>query len=100
MWGTGPKCSGRRTTHPRWSTFAKGVVEALGQPGYPQVLLEAPPAYAPQSNGSAENAAQQVKGMARTLMLALEARIQGGAGASPHPVVARSTDSETEVVGC
>ena len=55
----------------------KGVVEELGKPGCPQVLLEAPPAYEPQSNGSVENAVQQVKGMVRTLMLALEARIQG-----------------------
>ena len=35
------------------------------------------PAYEPQSNGSVENAVKQVNGMARALMMALQARIQG-----------------------
>eukprot|EP00969_Alexandrium_andersonii_P343475 15182033-Alexandrium_andersonii.AAC.1 len=37
----------------------------------------APPAHEPQSNGSVENALKQLKGLIRTLMLALQARIQG-----------------------
>ena len=42
-----------------------------------QALPEAPPAYEPQSNGGVENAVKQLKGLIRTLMLALQARIQG-----------------------
>ena len=42
-----------------------------------QVVTEAPPAHEPQSNGMVESGVKQVKGMARTLMLALESRIQG-----------------------
>eukprot|EP00969_Alexandrium_andersonii_P089179 3936567-Alexandrium_andersonii.AAC.1 len=34
-------------------------------------------AYEPQSNGSTENAARQFKGLLRTLLLALQERIQG-----------------------
>ena len=52
------------------------MAEALGQLGS-QAILEAPPPYAPQGNGSVENAAKLVKGMVRTLRLALEARIHG-----------------------
>eukprot|EP00969_Alexandrium_andersonii_P017889 782864-Alexandrium_andersonii.AAC.1 len=39
--------------------------------------MENPPAYEPQANGSVENAVKQLKGLVRTLMLALQARIQG-----------------------
>ena len=49
------------------------VARALGL----QALPEAPPAYEPQSNGGVENAVKQLKGLIRTLMLALQARIQG-----------------------
>ena len=49
----------------------------MGQPGGPQVILEAPPPYEPQSNGSVEHAAHVVNCMARTRTIALEARIQG-----------------------
>ena len=60
----------------------RGVAEKLGI----QVVQEAPPAREPQSNGSVENAVKQVKGMIRTLMLALQARIQGEIPVD-HPVM-------------
>ena len=60
----------------------RGVAEKLGI----QVVQEAPPAREPQSNGSVENAVKQVKGMNRTLMLALQARIQGEIPVD-HPVM-------------
>ena len=50
-----------------------GVAEKLGM----QVVPESPPAHEPESNGMVEHGAKQVKGMIRTLMLALEARIEG-----------------------
>ena len=50
-----------------------GVAEKLGL----QVVPEAPRAHEPESNGMVENGVQQVKGMVRTLMLALEGRISG-----------------------
>ena len=51
----------------------RGIASALGL----QVVEESPPAYEPQSNGSVENAVKQVKGLTRTLMLALQERIKG-----------------------
>ena len=70
---------------PALTDLRKGVAEALGQLGC-QAILEAPPPYEPQSNGSVENAVQLVKGMVRTLMLALEARIQGEVPVM-HPIM-------------
>ena len=55
----------------------RGVAEGLGM----QVVPEAPPAHEPESNGMVESGVKQVKGMARTLMLALEGRT---AGRDPH----------------
>eukprot|EP00975_Prorocentrum_lima_P005441 1175676-Prorocentrum_lima.AAC.1 len=48
--------------------------------------MENPPAYEPQANGSVENAVKQLKGLVRTLMLALQARIQGEVSVH-HPVM-------------
>eukprot|EP00969_Alexandrium_andersonii_P370612 15477667-Alexandrium_andersonii.AAC.1 len=42
--------------------------------------------YEPQSNGSGGNAARQLKGLTRTLMLALQERIQGGVPVD-HPTM-------------
>eukprot|EP00969_Alexandrium_andersonii_P209242 9240484-Alexandrium_andersonii.AAC.1 len=50
-----------------------GVAEKLGL----QAVMEAPPAHEPQSNGSVENAVEELKGLVCALMLALQARIQG-----------------------
>ena len=51
-----------------------------------QVVVEAPPAHEPQSNGMVESGVKQVKGMVRTLMLALESRIQGDIPVH-HPIM-------------
>ena len=51
-----------------------------------QVVTEVPPAHEPQSNGMVERGVKQVKGMARTLMLALESRIQGDIPVH-HPIM-------------
>eukprot|EP00969_Alexandrium_andersonii_P156988 6939516-Alexandrium_andersonii.AAC.1 len=47
----------------------RAVAQKLGA----QTVLESPPSYEPQPNGSVENAVRQLKGLVRTLMLALQA---------------------------
>eukprot|EP00969_Alexandrium_andersonii_P318783 14081939-Alexandrium_andersonii.AAC.1 len=75
----------RRRGHRRWILLRtdnepalvdlrQAVAERLGV----QTVLESPPAYAPQPNSSFENAARQLQGLIRALMLALLGRIQGG----------------------
>eukprot|EP00969_Alexandrium_andersonii_P049691 2180956-Alexandrium_andersonii.AAC.1 len=49
-----------------------------------QIVLESPPACEPQANGAIENAVRQLKGLIRTLMLALQEQIQGEIPAD-HP---------------
>eukprot|EP00969_Alexandrium_andersonii_P014053 613252-Alexandrium_andersonii.AAC.1 len=51
-----------------------------------QTVLGSPPAYEPQANGASENAVRQLKGLARTLMLALQERFQGEIPVD-HPVM-------------
>ena len=71
----------------------RSVAQKLGM----QVVQEAPPAYEPQSNGSVENAVKQVKGMVRTLMLALQARIQGEIPVD-HPVMLWLVEHASELL--
>ena len=70
---------------PALTDLRAGVAEALGKLSC-QAIIEAPPLDEPQSNGSVENAVKLVKGMVRTLMLALEARIQGEVPVM-HPIM-------------
>ena len=78
-----------------------GVAEklSLGQAGEGglQVVPEVPPAHEPQSNGMIENGVQVVKGMIRTLMLALEGRIQGDIPVH-HPVMLWLVEHAAELV--
>ena len=60
----------------------RAVAERLGV----QTVLESPPAHEPQANGAVENAVRQLKGLIRTLMLALQERIQGAAPVD-HPAM-------------
>eukprot|EP00969_Alexandrium_andersonii_P251163 11101138-Alexandrium_andersonii.AAC.1 len=67
----------------------EGVADALSRGGGVenlQVTLEHLPAYEPQANGLVENAAGQLTGLVRTLMLALQERIQGEVPAR-HPAM-------------
>ena len=64
----------------------------MGQPGCPQVLLEAPPAHAPQSNGSGENAAAQANGGDPDL-----GRIQGEVPVA-HPILLWLVEHAAEIV--
>eukprot|EP00969_Alexandrium_andersonii_P271044 11979481-Alexandrium_andersonii.AAC.1 len=52
----------------------RAVAERLGA----QTVLESPPAHGPRANGAIENAARQLKGLIRALMLAPQERILGG----------------------
>eukprot|EP00969_Alexandrium_andersonii_P291868 12899498-Alexandrium_andersonii.AAC.1 len=60
----------------------RAVAEQLGV----QTVLESPPAHEPQANSAIENAVRQLKGLIRTLMLALQERIQGEIPVD-HPVM-------------
>ena len=60
-----------------------GIIQKLDK----EVLVEKLPKGESQSNGAMENAVNLVKGMLRTLLLALERRL-GGTLPSFHPVIA------------
>eukprot|EP00969_Alexandrium_andersonii_P000320 14575-Alexandrium_andersonii.AAC.1 len=67
---------------PAFVDLRVGVAENLG----PRAATEAPPARAPQPNGSVENAVEQLKGLIRALTLAPQARAQGGVPVD-HPAM-------------
>ena len=79
-----------------WASLRSSAWALRGAAGL-QVVPGAPPAHEPQSNGMIENGVKQVKGMIRTLMLALDGRIQGDIPVH-HPVMLWLVEHAAELI--